>query len=135
MNDLRTPEQKLRYLEVDLEKLRDENTRLRKALAEDSRHARRIERAYQDALLLAGWRAAGIAPSRRYARRFGMTQFRHENAQGLLRLARIIEGRRRWVTEDLSVMEKKLAKAKERALSDSKLFFLRLNKHSGKCAD
>jgi hypothetical protein len=125
-----TLEQKFKYLEVDMLKLREENTRLRKTLRENGRHARRVERAYQDALLLATWRAAGIIPSRRYAKRFEMTQFRYESACGLLKLARIIQRQRAWVTEDLATMERKLAVARDKAIEDPALFFLRLNKHS-----
>jgi hypothetical protein len=125
-----TKDQQIRYLEVDNLKLRQENTRLRKAVKENGRHSRRIEQAYEDALLLATWRAAGIIPSRRYAKRFKITQFRYENAFGLLRLARIIQRQRAWVTEDLSVMESKLDLAREKALEDPQLYFLRLNRHS-----
>jgi hypothetical protein len=124
-----TPEQEIRYLEIELAKARAEATKLRKALKENGRHARRIDRAYEDALLLAGWRAAGIIPSRRYANRFQITQFRYENAFGLLKLARVIQGRRRWVTEDLATIERKLAKARDRAVEDPNAFFLYLNKH------
>jgi hypothetical protein len=132
-NDL-TPIQKLGYLEADNLRLMQENTRLRKALSANHRHRRRIERAYEDALLLASWRAAGIIPSRRYANRFGVTQFRYENAFGLLKLARIIQGNRRWVTDDLETISKKLEIARNRALEDPDVFFLRLNKHSQPCS-
>jgi hypothetical protein len=124
-----TPEQQIGYLEVELAKAKAEATRLRKALGENGRHSRRIQRAYEDALLLAGWRVAGIIPSRRYAKLFKITQFRYENSFGLLKLARVIRGRRRWVIEDLSTIESKLAKARDRALEDPQAFFLYLNKH------
>ena len=41
------------YLQLEIAELKAENTRLRKKLKENSRHARRVEKAYQDALLLA----------------------------------------------------------------------------------
>ena len=124
-----TLEQKLRYLEVDLLKLRAENTRLRKALKENGRHSRRVERAYEDALLLATWQAAGIIPSRRYAKIKGMSQNRWENATALLKLARIITRQRHWTTDNLAVIEKRLETARERATADPPLFFLRANSH------
>jgi hypothetical protein len=121
--------QQVRYLEIDLLKARQENTALRKALHQNSRHVRRVEKAYEDALLLAAWRSSGIIPSRRYAKQYGLTQNRWQNAMALLKLARVVERQRRWVTEDPAVAEKKLEKAKARAMADPQLFFLRLNRH------
>src|SRR5689334_17842582 len=106
-----TLSQKVEYLEVDILKLKKENTALRKALRENSKHARRVEKAYDDALLLISWHVAGIIPSRRYARLYNITQHRYENAYGLLKLARVIHRRRTWAREDLATMERKLAKA------------------------
>jgi hypothetical protein len=128
-----TKDQQIRYLEVEVLKVKQENSRLRKALGENGRHSRRIQKAYDDALLLATWRSAGIIPSRRYAKRFKMTQFRYENACGLLKLARIIQRQRTWVTEDLEAMERKLTVARDKALQDPGIFFLRLNRHSRGC--
>jgi hypothetical protein len=123
-------EQQVRYLQIELEKARQEASRLRKALGENGKHARRIDKAYEDALLLATFYAAGIIPSRRYARLKGLTQNRWENATTLLKMARIIERQRRWVTADLAVIEKRLALAREKALENPALFFLRANKHT-----
>jgi hypothetical protein len=122
-------EQQIRYLQIELEKARQEASRLRKRLGENGKHARRIDRAYEDALLLATFYAAGIIPSRRYARLKGLTQNRWENATTLLKLARIIVRYRHWVTADLEVIEKRLAQAREKALETPALFFLRANKH------
>jgi hypothetical protein len=117
------PEQQLRYLQIEWDKARAENTRLRKALAENGRHARRIEKAYEDALLLATLYSAGIIPSRRYARLQNMKQNRWQNAVALLKLARIITRQRHWVTADLAPIETKLTLARQKALKDCQLFF------------
>ena len=68
MND----QQQRRYLEIELVKAKAEAAALRKQLHLNSRHAKRIDRAYEDALLLAAWRAAGIFPSRQHAKKHGM---------------------------------------------------------------
>jgi hypothetical protein len=122
-------DQQLGYLQVDNLKLKQENTRLRKALRENSRHARRIEKAYDDALLLATFYSAGIIPSRRYARLKGLSQNRWENSVALLKMARVVERHRRWVVGELEAIEKKLTMARDKALEDPALFFLRANKH------
>ena len=44
-----------RHLEVELLRLREENAKFCKALRINGRHARRIQRAYDAALLLAQW--------------------------------------------------------------------------------
>lgn len=69
-------EQQLRYLELKNAKLRAEAAQLRKKIGENSRHARRVNKAYDDALLLAMWKAAVIHPSRDYAHIQGMSQNR-----------------------------------------------------------
>ena len=122
-------EQRLRYMQIELEKARQENARLRKSLQERSREAKRINRAYEDALLLATWRSGGIIPSRRLAFIHGMSQHRYENAIALLKLARVVQRQRHWVTGDLVVIETRLVAAREKALADPEIFFLRLNKH------
>ena len=66
----------LRYLQLELAKAQAEAAQLRKKLHLSNRHAKRIEKAYEDALLLALWQASGIIPSRAYAKRFGLTQNR-----------------------------------------------------------
>jgi hypothetical protein len=124
-----TLEQQLGYLQIELSKARKEAARLRKALGENSRHARIIDRAYEDALLLAFWRSIGIRPSRRFAALYEVTQPRWEHALALLRMARVIDGKSRWVAMDMATMERKLAQARERALEDVQLFFLRHTRH------
>ncbi len=122
-------EQQVKYLELEVRKLQAERARLSKALQETSRHGRRVQRAYEDALLLAMWRSSGIIPSRRYAKLHRFTQNRWQNAQALLRMARVIQGHRRWATDNLAVIEKRLETAKQTALASREAFFARLNRH------
>lgn len=125
-----TLEQRVGYLEVELTKSKAEASRLRKTLKENGKHSRRIQKAYEDALLLAFWRSIGIVPSRRFALQYGLTQNRWQNAIGLLKLARIITRQRHWVVSDIATMEQKLKTASAKALEDPELFFLRLNRHA-----
>jgi hypothetical protein len=122
-------EQQIRLLQIELEKARQENTRLRKALGENGLHARRVQQAYEDAVLLSTAYCAGIIPSRRYGRSLGLTQTRWEHATALLKLARVIIRQRHWSIKDPMVIEKRLAGARDRALSDPNLFFLRHSRH------
>lgn len=124
-----TPQQQLRYLELENTKLRAEAAQLRKKLGENSRHAKRIDRAYNDALLMAMWRAGGIIPSRDYTKLQGMSQNRFQNACALLKMARVIVRHRHWAVRDLAIIEQRLASARQKALEDPNLFFLRLNRH------
>ena len=125
-----TPEQQIRYLELENAQIKRDAAALRKRLGENSRHARRVERAYRDALLLATWRAAHIPPSRSYARHHKISQRRWQNAVGLLRLARVIEGRSRWITTDLTLVEQRLAVARQRATEQPAAYKMRLNGHA-----
>jgi len=125
MND----QQQIRYLELENTKLRAEAAQLRKKIGENSRHARRVNRAYQDALLMAMWKAAGIHGSRDYAKLQGMSQNRWQNAIALLRMARVVTRHRFWAVKDLAIVEQRLTTAKEKALNDADLFFLRHSRH------
>lgn len=124
-----TPELETTYLLHELEQLQQENAKLSKALGEATYHSRRVQLAYEDALLLAQWRSAGIIPSRRYAKYHKMSQRRWQNAVALLRMARIVVGHRRWSTDEVPLIEKRLEQAKIKAQNDQQLFFLRLNRH------
>jgi len=127
-----TPEQRTKYLEIELAKARREAATLRKKLGVANKHYRRVDQAFEDALLLATWKAAGIYPSREYAKRHGITQNRHENAVGLLRFARIIERHRHWVTDKLEVIEVRLQRAREKALESPEAYRARLNSHANR---
>jgi hypothetical protein len=112
----------VRILEIELAKARAEATALRKALGENGRHKRRIEKAFEDAILMAFWSSVGIRPARRFAERYGITQDRWMNAIALFRMARLIEGRSRWRLADLETTERKLAAARDKVLSDPGIF-------------
>src|SRR5215213_2198019 len=104
-------DQTIKYLQVELAKAKAEAAYLRKKLQLSNRHAKRIDKAYEDALLLATWRAAGIIPSRRYAKCQGFTQNRWQNAVALLKMSRVIQRYYHWATEDLGLIETRLANA------------------------
>lgn len=78
---------------------------------------------------MATWWAAGIIPSRRFARLHNVTQNRWQNAVALLRMARVIVGPRRWATADMALIESRLEKARIRALEQPEAFWGRLNRH------
>lgn len=122
-------EQHIKYLELELAKSRAEAAQLRKKIGEKSRHARRIQKAYEDALLLAMWWVSGIIPSRSYTKRQGMSQNRFQNATALLKMGRVIVRHRHWAIKDLAIIEQRLASARQRALDDPQLFFLRHPRH------
>lgn len=116
------PLQAIRYLELENADLRRENGRLRHKLADERHHPRRIERARDDALLLAMWKGAGIHPSRRFAVAQGMTERQWENAIALLRLARVLTGNRRWVTKDAAIIEQRLERAAKTAIESEEAY-------------
>lgn len=124
MNEL----QLTRYKDQEIKELKAENAQLRKRLGESNRHARRVERAYRDALLLAEWRSVAVFPSRRYAAHHKISQRRWQNAIALLRMARILEGRR-WTTTTLATIEQRLDAAKQRATDTPDAFKARLPRH------
>lgn len=122
-------QQQIRLLQLELARARAEATALRKRLGEQSRHPKRIERAYEAALLLAFWRSVGIKPSRRFAATYQISQHRWQDALALLRMARLIHGKSRWPALDLETTEGRLAQARDKALADPDLFFLRHTRH------
>ncbi len=126
MNDL----QLTRYKDQQIRELRAEVAQLRKKLGESGRHARRVEQAFKDALLLAEWRSIQILPSRSYAAYHKMSQRRWQNAIGLLRLARVVESHRHWVITDLALIEQRLQVARQRAIEQPQAYKMRLNHHA-----
>jgi hypothetical protein len=117
-----------KHLEIELLRLREENAQLRKALRVNGRHARRIQRAYDCALLLATWHVAFLDTSRDFARTQGMSQRGWENGIALLKLARVVNGQR-WKVHDLPTIERALQRAQDRALETPDLFFAWCNRH------
>jgi hypothetical protein len=122
-------EQQVKYLELELAKARAEAAQLRKKIGENSRHTRRINRAYEDALLIAMWKVAGIAVGRDYAKEQGISQNRWQNAIALLKMARVVIRERHWAVKDLPMIEQRLEAAKQRALADRNVFLLRHIRH------
>lgn len=105
----------------EIAKLRDQG---------QSVHARRVDRAWQDALALANLHIAYIETTRRNAEKFaGMTNNRWENARALLKLARLHNGRR-WLAHDLATIEERLSAAKEIAIAEPAAFRARLPAHA-----
>lgn len=117
------------YLLVELKRLQAENRRLRAALKENGRHARRIQRAHDAALLLAQWHLAYLPTSRHFAMSHGMPQRQWQNATALLRLARVCDQRGRWRYHDLPTIEAKLRDAVVAANAAPEAFFARGPKH------
>ncbi|CAN5771833.1 hypothetical protein BH10CHL1_BH10CHL1_24330 [soil metagenome] len=119
-------EQELAYSKHALAEALAENAQLRKKLSENSRHARRVRQAYQDALLLSLWRAGGIIPSRRFAEAHGITRRRWQNAVALLRIARVIVRDRTWQILDATIIQARLDKAMENAIDVPGAFHCRM---------
>lgn len=119
-------EQRIAYLEIENTQLRSEATRLRKALMENSRHAKQIERAYSAAMLLAVHHIGYGETSRREAMRvLSLSQRQWENGIALLKIARVHNGLR-FLTHDLPTLEAKLANARKWALETPAAFKARL---------
>jgi hypothetical protein len=119
-----------KHLELELLRLREENAQLRKALRINGRHARRIQRAYDAALLLATWHVGHLDTSRDFARAMGMPQRQWENGMALLKLARVVNGRR-WRVHDLATIERALQRAQDLALETPESYFAWCNRHGG----
>ncbi|HXF62868.1 MAG TPA: hypothetical protein VNK95_14685 [Caldilineaceae bacterium] len=117
------------YLELEIARLREENARLRKALRINGRHARRIQRAYDGALQLALWHVSFLPTTRGFAMAQGMTQRQWENAQALLRLARLVDQAGRWQVHDLPTIEARLERAAQAANAAPDAYFARGNRH------
>lgn len=114
--------------ELEILRLREENTRLRKALRINGRHARRIQRAYDSALLLATWHVGFLDTDREFAKSMGVSQRTWENAMALLKLARVVN-KKRWKVHDIPTVERALQRAQDRALETPEAYFAWCNKH------
>lgn len=117
-----------KHLQLEIDRLKYENAKLRKALKVNGRHARRLQRAYDTALLLATWHVAHLPVSRAFARSHGVGQRSWENAIALLRLARVVH-RQTWRMHDIATIERALARAQERANAAPEVYFLHVAKH------
>ena len=117
-----------KHLEIELLRLRDENAQLRKALRINGRHARRMQRAYDCALLLATWHVGFLETSRDFAKAQGMSQRGWENGIALLKLARVVNGHK-WRVHDMATIERALQRALDRALETPESYFAWCNRH------
>jgi hypothetical protein len=114
------------HLESKLIKAEMELAVLRERLRMRDRHTRRVEQAYEDALLLASWTMNEMHPSRDRAGRIaGIGQRRWENAVALLRMANVITRHRHWATNNQETIKAKLETAKIRAIEDPEAFAAR----------
>jgi len=96
------------HMLVEIERLQAENKKLRQALKINGRHARRISRAHDCALLLATWHIAYLPTSREFAAANGCAQRQWQNAMALLKLGRIVDLRGRWKCHDLPTISARL---------------------------
>lgn len=112
-----------RYLELENKRLHAEITALRKALKLNGRHANRIKRAHDVALLLATWHVAYLPTTRAFAATQGCAQRQWQNAQALLKMAKIIDRRGRWREHDLDTISAKLDDAVIAANGAPDLYF------------
>jgi hypothetical protein len=111
------------HLRLEIERLQSENAHLRKALRLNGRHARRISRAHDCALLLATWHIAYLPTSREFSAQNGMAQRQWQNAMALLRLARLMDARGRWKCHDLPSISARLDDAVIAANAAPEIFF------------
>jgi hypothetical protein len=118
-----------KHLELELRRLQAENARLRAALKENGRHARRISRAHDAALLLATWHIGYLPTSRDYAMANGMPQRQWQNAMALLKLAHLVDQVGRWLCHDLPSISARLDDAVIAANSAPEAYFARGNNH------
>jgi hypothetical protein len=83
------------YLEIENGQLRDRVVKLGRKAGERTYHARRVQLAHDDALLMATLYCAGIYPSRHYMQHQSVSRTRFDNALALLRMARVVK--RKWL--------------------------------------
>ena len=123
-------ETELKLVKEELRRAYAELATLRAKVRINSAHAKRIDRAYHDALLLAKFHIGFLETSRDAAKALaGITHCRWENAIALLRMARCHDGRK-WKAHDLATIENKLDRAKELAIDEPDRFRARLPAHA-----
>lgn len=116
-----TQEARARWLDFTVERLDAENKALRRKLRLSSRHARRVQQAFEDAHLMATSHIAYVDTGRAAMERRGITKRRWECAVALLRMARVLDGTR-WLLHDAERIGSKLERAVERAIDEPGLF-------------
>jgi hypothetical protein len=117
------------HILVELRRLQAENAKLRAALKENGRHARRIQRARDCAGLLALWHMGHLPTDRTFAKSQGMAQRQWENGITLLRLARVCDQAGRWLHHDLAAIDARLDDAVIAANAAPEAYFARGNNH------
>jgi hypothetical protein len=104
------------YLNTENRQLRDAVVKLGAKVGERTYHPRRVRLAYEDALLMAVSYSGGTYPSREYMMQYKeMSRARFDNALALLRMARVVVSRRRWVVRDLASIDSALRRAQAKA--------------------
>ncbi len=96
------------HLLLEINRLQSENKKMRAALKINGRHARRIQRAYDAAMLLALWHLSFLPTTREFAAQHGMGQRPWQNAMALLKLAKVCDQRGKWRYHDLATIEARL---------------------------
>lgn len=130
-----SPESELKLVKLELQRAYAELATLRAKLRINSAHAKRIDRAYHDALLLTQFHVGFLETSREAAKaQGGITHCRWENAIALLRMARCHDGRK-WTAHDMATVETKLDRAKELAIDEPERFRARLPAHARPVAE
>ena len=117
------------HITVEVARLRAENNRLRQALRQNSRHARRIRRAQDAALQMALWHVGYLGTTRAECMARGMGQRQWENGITLLRLARVVDQAGRWKLHDLPTIQAALERAADRAAAVPDAYFARGPRH------
>jgi hypothetical protein len=112
-----------KHLEIELRRLQSENAKLRAALKQNGRHARRIMRAHDVALLLAHWHIAYLPTTRDFAMAHGCAQRQWQNAMALLKLAHVVDAAGRWLCHDLPTISARLDDAVIAANAAPEIYF------------
>lgn len=129
MGEILTAEQRTKVLELELKQVKAENAQLRNALRQNTRHTKRIEQAYQDALLLAQLHVGYQPTSRNASGRAAISRRRWTNAVALLKLARAYNCRK-FTVHSLAEVEPALQRAKRIAEENPTSYYARLPKHA-----
>ncbi len=125
-----TPELQVELLERENKQLKADAAKMRKRLGACNAHNRRVTVAYSNAVILAEWHCQGIEPSRRFAGKNNISHRAWQNANGLLRMARVLDRCRHWTTDDLDMILLRLERAWSDAIDTPESFKARLNRHA-----
>ena len=108
-------------LTAQLGKLEQENQELRRRLRTESAMYRRLQQAFNDALLMLSYQCVGLSPARDRMTPELMSIRRWDRARALLKTARVHTGTR-WTTTDEDVIVRRLSATLEScAVDDSRI--------------